>query len=287
MPTKLRRENVFIERFLSAYEDFSWSKAAIQWLDEEKDGAVEALATRPDGRTLAVEHTIIEPFSAEKEDFAFFSKAFLDIERDSSLVVPERWIETLVPVGILRGQRKPADRAAMVQGVHDWLRANRLGLPGGFSEHKVPIRVSGGRSYEIQIYVRVTPIPGKGSLTVRRQQMEDTLNDVIQRALVRKLPKLVQTKADKHVLILERQHMNLFPSRILQEIEAQRSRFPELASVDEIWILETMFYDREGYLRFERFQNNNLESSLDFRGADLLDKLENGTFTLGPAANQS
>ena len=57
--------------------------------------------------------------------------------------------------------------------------------------------------------------------------------------------------------------------------------------MDEIWILETMFYDREGYLRFERFQTNDLESSLDFRGADLFDKLENGKFTLGPAANQS
>ena len=261
MPTKLRRENVFIERFLSAYEDFSWSKAAIRWLDEEKDGAVEALATRPDGRTLAVEHTIIEPFSADKEDFAFFSKAFLDIEKDSSLVVPERWIEALVPVGILRGKRKPADRAALAQGVHDWLRANRLGLPGGFSEHKVPIGVSDGKSYEIPMYVRVTPIPGKGSLTIRRQQMEDTLSEVIERALARKLPKLVQTQADKHLLILERQHMNLFPSRILEKIEAQRSKFPELTSVDEIWIIETMFYDREGYLRFERFQSGRKTSS--------------------------
>ena len=88
MPTKLRRENVFIERFLSAYEDFSWSKAAIRWLDEEKDGAVEALAVRPDGKTVALEHTIIEPFTAEKEDFAFFSKAFLDIERIPELKVP-------------------------------------------------------------------------------------------------------------------------------------------------------------------------------------------------------
>jgi hypothetical protein len=287
MPTKLRRENIFIERFLSAYEDFSWAKAAILWLDEEKDGAVEALATRPDGRTLAVEHTIIEPFTAEKKDFAFFSKAFLDIEKDLSLVVPERWIETLIPVGILRGHRQPADRAAMVQGFHEWLRANRLGLPRGFSEHKVQIQVSRGQPSEMPIYVRVTPIPGKGSLTVRRQQMEDTLDDVIERALARKLPKLVQTEADKHLLIFERQHMNLFPSRILEKIEAQRPKVPEVASVDEIWILETMFYDREGYVRFERFQNGELASSLDFMGADLFDKLENGVFTLGSAAQRS
>ena len=181
-------------------------------------------------------HTIIEPFTAEKEDFAFFSKAFLDIEKDLSLVVPGRWIETFIPVGILRAQRKPADRAAMVQGVHDWLRANRLGLPGGFSEHTVPIQVSGGQPSDMPIYVRVTRIPGKGSLTVRRQQMEDTLDDVIERALAKKPPKLVQTEADKHLLIFERQHMSLFPSRMLEKIEAQRPKFPELPSLDEIFV---------------------------------------------------
>jgi hypothetical protein len=42
------------------------------------------------------------------------------------------------------GCRNQADRTAMVQGVHDWLRANRLGLPGGFSEHRVPIQVCRG-----------------------------------------------------------------------------------------------------------------------------------------------
>ena len=86
-----------------------------------------------DGGTLAVEHTIIKPFTAEKEDFAFFSKAFPskafpEIEKDVSLVVPQRWIEVLIPVGILRGQRKPAGREAMVQGIHQWLCANRLNL---------------------------------------------------------------------------------------------------------------------------------------------------------------
>jgi hypothetical protein len=171
MPTKLRRENIFVERFLSAYEDFSWSKAAIRWLDEEKDGAVEALAVRPDGKTIALEHTIIEPFTAEKEDFAFFSKAFLDIEKDSSLVVPERWIEMLIPVGILRGLRNQVDRTAMVQGVHDWLRANRLGLPGGFSEHKVRIQVSRGQPNEMPIYVSDAALSAHFNLQDRLTQI--------------------------------------------------------------------------------------------------------------------
>jgi hypothetical protein len=107
MPTKSRRENIFIERFLSAYEDSSWADAQIEWLDEKIDGAVEALATRKcDGKILAIEHTIIQPFVGEKEDFAFFEAAFLKIQQDTTLPVPQRWIRMFIPVGILRGQHQ-------------------------------------------------------------------------------------------------------------------------------------------------------------------------------------
>ena len=100
MPTTRSRENTFIDRFLSAYEDYSWANAEVDWLDERIDGAVEALATRSDGTTLPTEHTIIEPFVREKEDFAFFRDAFLKIERDTSLLVPGRWIRVFITVGI-------------------------------------------------------------------------------------------------------------------------------------------------------------------------------------------
>ena len=97
MPTVFRRENTFIERFLSAYENHSWADAEIRWLDQETDSAVEALATRKSDReTLAIEHTIIEPFVKEKEDFAFFEAAFLKIEQDTTLLVPGRWVQVFV-----------------------------------------------------------------------------------------------------------------------------------------------------------------------------------------------
>lgn len=107
MPTKSRREDAFIERFLSAYENHSWADAEIDWLDKKSDGAIEARVTRiSDGKTLAIEHTIIEPFVGDKEDFASFKAAFPRIEEDESLLVPGRWIRVFVPVGTLRYQRK-------------------------------------------------------------------------------------------------------------------------------------------------------------------------------------
>jgi hypothetical protein len=80
--------------------------------------------------------------------------------------------------------------------------------------------------------------------------------------------------------------MNLYPNHMIEEVEKRKSRFPDLACVDEIWILETMFYDRESYLRFERFENGELVGSLNFDGAGLLDKFENGKVVLGPAVSK-
>jgi hypothetical protein len=282
VPTKFRRENTFIERFLSAYENRSWADAKVEWLDEKIDGTVEALASRKsDGKTLAIEHTIIEPFVKEKEDFAFFEAAFLKIEKDTTLPVPGRWIRVFIPTGTLHGQPKRPMRDAIVEAIHSWIKANRLSLSEGFSEHPVKIVTPGKASLNITLYIRVIPLPGSGKLHVRRQQTESNLDEVVKKALTKKLPKLVGTDADKRILLLERQHPNLYAKSMLGEIEKQRSAFAALASVNEIWIIETMFYERESLFRFERFENGTIVGSLDFLGAALLDSFENGVHVPG------
>jgi hypothetical protein len=119
-----------------------------------------------------------------------------------------------------------------------------------------------------------------GSLHVRRQQVEDNLDEVIDKALSKKLPKLVNTMADKRILLLERQHMNLSPLKMLDEIEKRRTSFPGLAQVDETWILETIFYGTAfggSSLRFELYENGNEVGSFDFNDGRLMMKFENGT----------
>ena len=71
--------------------------------------------------------------------------------------------------------------------------------------------------------------------------MKCNLGEVIEKAPKTRLPRLVRTSADKRILFFERQHMNLLPENILDEIKKRKLAFPELASVDEIWIIETMF----------------------------------------------
>jgi hypothetical protein len=82
--------------------------------------------------------------------------------------------------------------------------------------------------FEITLTLKVTVLAGAGSLHVRRQQVADTLGDVIERMLTKKLPKLVNTPATRRVLLLERRHMNLVPKQILDEIESRRPSFPAL-----------------------------------------------------------
>ena len=51
---------------------------------------------------MAIKHTLIEPFVGDKGDFAAFEQAFLKIEDDKSLAVPDTGTTVYVPVGILR-----------------------------------------------------------------------------------------------------------------------------------------------------------------------------------------
>jgi hypothetical protein len=141
MSLRVTREDHFIRLFLSAYERGSWANAALTKPDaiERTSPAVDQIATRSDGTILALEHTIIEPFVGEKEDFAAFEQAaFRRIEQDESLLVPGYCVEVFVPVGTVRHE-PPAARNAIVQSVHDWIKAQRLALPKGTSAHRCVI----------------------------------------------------------------------------------------------------------------------------------------------------
>jgi hypothetical protein len=114
---------------------------------------------------------------------------------------------------------------------------------------------------------------------VRRQQVGNSLGDVVVKVLKRKLPKLVNTAADKRILLLERQHMNLVPEHILGEIEKLRASFLNLAGVHEVWFIETILYGTAfggTYLRFELYEGGHIVRSYDFADGKLMDKVEGG-----------
>jgi hypothetical protein len=287
MSMRPTREDPFIKRFLSAYERGSWADATLVKPDsiDRTNPAVDQIATRrSDRKTLAIEHTIIEPYVGDKEDFAFFQSAFLGIEKDETLLVPGLWIQVFVPVGTLWNQ-PPKSRDAIVQSVHCWIKSNRAIVPKGISQHPCSVTgVPGELPFDITLSLKVVPLQDgsvaeHGTLHVRRQEIDSSLGDVIVKSLTKKLPKLVNTSADKRILLLERQHMNLFPERILGEIEKRRASFPDLGGVDEIWIIETIFYETAfggTCLCFELYKDGKVVGSFDFEGEKLMTKFEDG-----------
>ena len=269
MPSKPGKdEQVFIRLFVSAYENFAWAGSRIDRLDEQFDGAVEALITRADGQTMAIEHTLIEPFVGDKRDFAAFEQEFLRIESDESLFIPDTAIIVYVPVGILDGQ-KPAKRKVIVESIHSWIENNCRQLREGM--HPYQCDVPGGPPVTLTVrkHGYGNPKPRPGSLLVRRQQVSNDLEKVIEKALRRKLPKLVNTKANRHLLFLERDQFTFKPDLIFAEIERQRPHFPLLGQVDEIWHVETIFFE-QGYVYFEERMGTAKGASFMFEGDVLM-----------------
>jgi hypothetical protein len=283
LPTTRRPENEIIQLFVSAYENDAWKDATITFPDEVEDGGIDGFAERAGGATLAIEHTVVEPFIGDIADQSEMLSLFPLIEQDMSLLVPEIWIRLFVPVGAFHLQ-KPRVREAIVRAVHDWLRVNRLSIPIGDSKHACRVKgIPGKPEIDITLTLKVVAVPGEGKLHVRRQQVGDTLGDVIGGMLARKLPKLVKSAANKRLLLIERRHMNLLPERIHQEIEKRRAMFPSLRDVHEIWIADKIpfFQQEDGDVWFELWEGGKPIRHFDFQDGKLFARSENGMAVAG------
>jgi hypothetical protein len=276
MPAKHGRdEQVLIGLFVSAYENFAWVGSKIDSLDERVDGAIEALVTRADGQTLAIEHTLVEPFVGDKGDYAAFERAFLSIEDDKSLAVPNTGTIVYVPVGILDDQ-KPSRRNVIVDSIHSWVANNRLQLSEGIHRYQCDVPGMPAVTLTVKRNRFRLPRPNPGRVLVRRQQTKNDLDKVIEKALRTKLPKLVNARADRHLLFLERDQFPFDPDLMYAEIERQGPSFPMLERVDEIWHVETIFYKQGGYVDFELRKGGQLLANIAFQNDVLVGHSKDG-----------
>ncbi len=275
MPAINKRETALIRLFVSAYENGAWASDELKVLDEEIDGAIDGFVQRTsDGRRLAIEHTLVQAFVDDKREFAWFEKNFLQIDQDKSLVIPERaiqiFIDTKTIISSHASKRAP-------QAIHGWLRNNVSSLPVGQSQHSCPI----GDAMFTSLYARVYATPSHGGVfALGRQYQDETLGLIVERALRKKLKKLAGTEAECRVLLLERDRFPLSERRVLKEIEARRADFVELATIDQIWFAETMFYERDRCVEFHLYDGNKLAASLTFLRGRLITKVDGGVATI-------
>jgi len=201
--------------------------------------AIDALASDSGGHVLAIEHTLLQPFTGDKADQIPFLKTIGRLDRRQDLAEPNSMIDLIIQVGAIR---KGVDWTELANGLEAWFLAIR-GLPAGRSVYDVtglpcPVRVTVGKSS-----LPDTP----GLLFVLRHMPAESIEPVLRTALAAKLPKLAATTASERILLLELDSPARGNWEIGQAIDDVRSDFPDIGLISTIWLAKTMVWESEGY----------------------------------------
>jgi hypothetical protein len=259
------RDKTLIGDFLRGYNEYIPDTYQIATLPDELErqaSACDAVAQNAAGRTLAIEHTLLQPFVGEKGDTQPFLRVFARLEQDETLRVPNRSIYVCVPVGAVP---KGAEWDEAGIAIERWLRQNRLSIPDGQSAHSVP-----GLSFQLSLKIHKTPVSNReGRILVGRSLMKDDFPEVVKIALGAKLPKLIGTQADTHILLLELDNIPRHPAEVTEVILSLQPEMPGLEHIDAIWCAQTVSWETQGGVDFYRVWPPGAEEWLQFRVSGL------------------
>ncbi len=210
------------------------------WPDDDSSKKnVDALCRDATGRTLAVEHTLIEPYAGHKADTDRFLKTLAVLENDARLVQPGYLINVSQAIGAI-----PAGIPwHEVPGVIALRLAPVLpGLPEGVRT----LTVQGGNwSLDLRVSKIATAAGDEGYFQTSRIFPGDPGEELMLVALGKKIPKLAAAKADKKILLLEK-------DAVAGNVEEQFRQLPRegeivslLGSIDEIWTVDTSVLESE------------------------------------------
>lgn len=243
----MRRDQKLVVVFLSAYNQHHGTSYEIKrWPDaaDRQKPAVEAVASDERGHTIAFEHTLVEPFEGERIDTSRFMTVFAPLERCADLLRPGFNVNVCVKVG------------SIPTGV-DW--ENVAGFVRLHLAHTIPVLPEGrtlesinGMTFPIPVEIAISAheLSEPDHVWVSRYLPPDSLEEVVRRALRRKLPKLVAEEANTRILLLEQADIAHGHSDIRQAIDDLAPEFPKLKQVGEIWLAITPGWESEKVLFF-------------------------------------
>jgi hypothetical protein len=145
---------------------------------------------------------------------------------------------------------KGVDWRDVAQKVLKWFKeVRRTFAADGESWYTIP-----DVGFDLKVRVQTMDIPGTdGVVAVGRILPADRpFIDVLQKALLRKVPKLAGTRADKRILLLEDEGIATGFSEVIQGIESSEEELSNLKDVDEVWLVKTMVWKESGALYFLR-----------------------------------
>ena len=228
-----RADKQLISYFLAGYNRITGQEFAVYaWPDETERHrpAIDAIARNAEGRTLAIEHTLIQPYEGERTDTQIFHQIFVPLEHDSTLRFQDYDIELYSKVGAIpKGLEFDKTRNAVQQ----WVASRADDFPFCESTQRIdglPIEVS----VVIQKYETVL-----GQVFVGRSGLPNMFPNVIETALTRKIPKLASWEASRRLLLLEEDSLQHSSRHIAEMIESLEPKFPLLRELDELWVADT------------------------------------------------
>jgi hypothetical protein len=241
---KNQKDKAVIEHWLRLYNRLiDASFAVIDWPDSDSSKKnIDAMCRDRDGHTLAIEHTLIEPFEGEKADADRFLKTLASLENHPSLLQRGYMFLVSQPVGSIPNGIEWRD---IPQELLRHLRSILPTLPEGVADLVVR-----GEKWELPLRIskmRLLP-QDPGKFLTGRGGPGDPGPGLIIRALGKKIPKLSAADADKRVLLLEK-------DAVAGTIENQFEQIPEdheirklMAGIDEIWSANTAGLERENVI---------------------------------------
>jgi hypothetical protein len=216
------------------------SYAVESWPDDDSSRKnIDALCRDISGKSLALEHTLIEPFAGDKADADPFMKTLGKLENHPSLRQKGHMITVSQDVGAVpHGIKWPDLPKEILAQLAPLLPTLSEGV------HTVSVK---GSKWSLNLHVnkmRILP-DDPGTFLTARIHPGDPGPELMIAALEKKIPKLAAATADKKVLLLEK-------DAAAGTIEAQFQLLPDepriqslLNSVDEIWAMNSMALERE------------------------------------------
>lgn len=235
------RDKCVIEHWLRLYNRLNgFSYRVTAWPDSDSSQKnVDALCIDDSGRELALEHTLIEPFQNEKADAARFLQTLAALENDPALCQQGFTCIASQKVGAIPKGVRWAD---VPNALRKDLAVALPCLPEGRSNVSVNLGTS---SLDILVRkMRTSPSDSERFLTARLDPGEPG-PELMRNALERKLPKLAEARADKRILLLEKDSV----AGTIEDQYAMVRDEPGIKNlrrgVDEIWGVITAGLENE------------------------------------------
>ena len=233
-------EKRVIEKFLTTYNAFNGIEMkVIAWPDEiDRSGkAIDAIAS--DGqKTVAIEHTLLQPFAGERGDSAIFLHTVGSLDQKPTLQLPDYSVTLTVAVGAVpKGQ----DWTAVAPAIETWYHGSATTLPDGHSDHVVP-----GLAFPLEVHIEKVVVPGRADFFISRWMPPGTLDAVVGKAITDKLPKLLAARTYQHLLLLEKNSIARGYGEITEALRGIEAAGTDLDDV-EIWVIDTVALESENY----------------------------------------